>query len=67
MIKNKLVYFKTEKAYEENKSRISDQSIVFIEDSKKIITHGAEYFGNSVGPEGGDDTYIPYEVIINLE
>lgn len=43
MIEKKLIHFSKENSYQTNKNRIKDNSIVWVSESKKIITHGTEY------------------------
>lgn len=58
-IKNKLIYYTTQEAYEEavEKDMIHDSSIVFVEESGKIYTHGHEFGGSS-----GTNTEYNYEI-----
>lgn len=43
MIEKKLIHFSKENSYQTNKNQIKDNSIVWVSESKKIITHGTEY------------------------
>lgn len=43
MIEKKLIHFNSDATYQDQKSNIKDTSIVFVDDSKKIVTHGTEY------------------------
>ena len=43
MINKKLIHFKQNSTFESKKNEILDTSIVFIKDTNKIYTHGAEY------------------------
>lgn len=49
MIDNKLIYFKTNSAFQKAKTNpgIANTSIAFIEDTKTIYTHGVEYNTNN--------------------
>ena len=43
MINKKLIHFKQNSTFESKKNEILDTSIVFIKETNKIYTHGAEY------------------------
>ena len=43
MINKKLIHFENNSEFDKRKSEILDTSIVFIKDTNKICTHGAEY------------------------
>lgn len=43
MIDKKLIHFNTKDKFNEQKSNIKENSIVFIKDSTETYTHGSEY------------------------
>lgn len=43
MIEKKLIHFTNESSYQNNKDLIKNNSIVWVSETKKIITHGTEY------------------------
>lgn len=43
MIEKKLIRFNFDSDYQNQKQNIKDTSIVFIDENKKIVTHGTEY------------------------
>ena len=43
MAEKKLIHFNSDSDYQNYKSDINSNSIVFVKDSHKIVTHGAEY------------------------
>lgn len=42
-IENNLLHFETEETFQSERNNIKEQSITFVQDSKKIYTHGKEY------------------------
>lgn len=42
-IENNLLHFETEETFQSERNDIKEQSITFVQDSKKIYTHGKEY------------------------
>lgn len=43
MVEKKLIHFNSDSDYQNQKDTINSHSIVFIKDSRKIVTHGKEY------------------------
>lgn len=66
MINNKFIYFKTKQSFEENIDQIPVTSIVFVEDTKEIITHNTTYSTGEGGGAGVDVKPIDEETINNL-
>lgn len=42
-IENNLLHFETEETFQSERNNIKEQSITFVQESKKIYTHGKEY------------------------
>lgn len=45
MINNRFIHFETQAQYQANKNNISSNAIVFVDEGRKIYTHGEDYGG----------------------
>lgn len=45
MINNRFIHFETQAQYQANRNNISSNAIVFVDEGRKIYTHGKEYGG----------------------
>lgn len=46
MINNRFIHFETQAQYQANRNNISSNAIVFVDEGRKIYTHGKEYGGS---------------------